>query len=153
VAAVALGGAVRRLVQIIFVLVTWCALSARAEYYLCTTEASTGLAYDEATKAWRPATFRKADKYIFRKSSTAQSGWEVVRDGFESPLFPCDNDFDPKQILQCRGVPQYFLNRKTLRFMRVYWMGYWSDDLAAGGAASAQGRDTPSIEIGTCVVK
>ena len=112
--------------------------------YLCVSDFSTGFRYDKEAKRWGPATFRPSEKYLVSQKS-ANDKWQVKPVGTDYPMAYCDKGFNESDILICDGVQEFRFNRKLLRFVSVYMLGYYV--LPSDGQ---EGGDTPNLIIGTC---
>lgn len=130
--------------------------AAHAESYFCTTTMQAGLTYDKATKQWSSARFVAKAKLVLRRpnadedklSGTPKPLWIVVKHGANDliPAAWCPKDFD-EDNLYCQGIGTEFkFNRKKLRFLTTYEVGYWS--WIEG--ISKEGEDTPAIGGGPC---
>jgi hypothetical protein len=127
-----------------------CLISTAAladESYLCMGEHATGFAFKEKTKTWSTARFQE-NKYIVKKSTDPLYKWEVFDFGKDFPISMCENDFNDSGNIFCEGVTQFRMNKEKLRFLYIYPFGYWSDNEKQ--KLFKEGRNTPSMEIGTC---
>ena len=116
-----------------------------ADSYLCVAEQTTGFSYDAAKKAWRSADFRSEKKIAITRAAKKAGVLEAKEVGDSRPGAVCEQDFNEAGNLFCSGVFDLRFNRRQLRFLYVYPIGYWSD-----GAASREGENTPALAIGRC---
>lgn len=76
--------------------------------------------------------------------------YQVTQVGENEPTFWCKYDFNSYGLLHWQGIlgiGDFKFNKKNLRFMRAYIVGYIN--VIPGGTAKESG-DTPMIEIGKC---
>lgn len=116
-----------------------------ADSYLCVAEMTTGFTYDANKKAWRSADFRSEKKLAITRSKNKPYAWEAKEVGDSRPAASCENDFNEAGNLFCTGVFDLRFNRRQLRFLYAYPIGYWSD-----GAGAREGENTPAMAIGRC---
>lgn len=140
---------------------------ADVEQYICTSELSGGLRWDNEAKRWTEASFRPDLKFLFTVSSIPDAATRefssrlrrvnVKQFGASSLSDVCVSSTplvvseDPKDIyidgdytLSCAKATEYFkLNLKALRFMMIYPHGYIDGQDRSG--------NTPMINVGTCV--
>jgi hypothetical protein len=115
----------------------------------------TGFAYRNGE--WWERSFKPDDKFIVRPArefnqdsvvsivlGIPKAKWGVVRLGEEEATASCEHDFDAGDRLYCGGGFDVFrMNRKTLRFLHAYLLGYWD------GTPGAE-TGTPAVAIGKC---
>jgi NAD-dependent DNA ligase len=82
------------------------------------------------------------DKYLLSKSSKGE--WQWKNFGKEGSL-TCDGEINEYGYLNCNGSEQISFNKKNLRFMLIYKVGYLNK-----GILGNEGEDTPRMDIGTC---
>lgn len=124
-------------------------IEARAsDTYLCLTEQTTGFSFDSARKTWKSADFGSAKKIAITRSKAKSYAWDAREVGDSQPGATCENDFNDAGNLFCSGVFELRFNRRQLRFLYVYPIGYWSDGDGKGSAR--EGENTPAMAIGTC---
>lgn len=116
-----------------------------ADTYLCVAEMTTGFNYDANKKAWRSADFRSDKKFAISRSKTKAYAWEAKEVGDARPAATCEKDFNEAGNLFCSGVFDLRFNRRQLRFLYAYPIGYWSD-----GTGAREGENTPAMAIGRC---
>ncbi len=126
-----------------------CGASA-SDSYLCLAEMTTGFSYDAAKKSWKSADFRSEKKIAITRAKQKPYAWEAKEVGDSRPAAICEQDFNEAGNLFCSGVFDLRFNKRQLRFLYVYPIGYWSDD--ASGAASKEGANTPALALGKCRV-
>ena len=119
-----------------------------AESYLCVAELTTGFTYDNGKKAWKSADFRSEKKIAVTRARQKPYVWEAKEVGDSRPAAVCEQDFNEAGNLFCSGVFDLRFNKRQLRFLYVYPIGYWSDD--SSGAPSKEGANTPALAIGRC---
>lgn len=125
------------------------ATAAMAEgSYLCVAEKTTGFTYDAASKAWKSADFRSEKKIAITRAKQKPYAWEAKEVGDSRPAAVCEQDFNEAGNLFCSGVFDLRFNKRQLRFLYVYPIGYWSDDNHV--APSKEGANTPALAIGRC---
>src|SRR5690606_3924058 len=115
------------------------------DQYLCISEQSTG--FSPSSNKWQPASFNvDNERFVLRRkreSDTIETTWLVVALGKNWPTAVCDDDFTEYGWLYCSGLGyEWRINRKSLRFMYWYYMGYVRGEEDTG--------DTPNITIGKC---
>ena len=111
--------------------------------YLCIPDLSTGFAYRKNLDKWTTTTFDVSkDKYLLSKSSKGE--WQWKNFGKEGSL-TCDGEINEYGYLNCNGSEQISFNKKNLRFMLIYKVGYLNK-----GILGNEGEDTPRMDIGTC---
>lgn len=112
--------------------------------YLCIPDLATGFSYQKNLDKWKISTFDVAkNKYILTKSNTNKWEWKIF--GEEYSNVNCDNTFSEHGYLNCNGFEQIQFNKKNLRFMKIYRIGYVNK-----GIGGIEGEDTPNMEIGKC---
>lgn len=111
--------------------------------YLCIPDLSTGFVYRKNLDKWTTTTFDVSkDKYLLSKSSNGM--WQWKNFGKENSI-ECDGEFSKNGYLNCNKFEQVTFNKRNLRFIKVYNVGYVNK-----GIIGNEGEDTPSMEIGTC---
>lgn len=126
-----------------------CNVSA-SDSYLCVAEQTTGFTFDATKKTWKSADFRSEKKIAITRSKHKPYAWEAKEVGDSRPGAGCDSDFNEAGNLFCSGVFDLRFNKRQLRFLYVYPIGYWSDDDSKG--ATREGNNTPALAIGKCRV-
>ena len=121
---------------------------AATESYLCVAELTTGFTYDGAKKTWKSADFRSDKKLAISRAKQKPYAWEAKEVGDSRPGAVCDKDFNEAGNLFCTGVFDLRFNKRQLKFLYVYPIGYWSDDNSTG--ISREGANTPALAIGKC---
>lgn len=126
--------------------------SAHAEGWLCVSESSTGFAFDSTSKSWQRSGFKANDRYVIRPNRKDGLTWEVAQLGEydDLPISECGVRPNEVGILICEGSGNEFrINTRSLRFIHVYWPGYWTYDPNIPFLKN-EGGDTPSMSIGKC---
>ena len=150
-----------------------------ADSYLCIAEHTVGFTFDKERKLWRSQIFMPNDKYLiteasesvkqyyeqlYKKNSTAlpHSFKEVVwvqKDfGIKNDQgAACDGDFDEAGIIICKGIYDFRMNKRTMRFLNIAPLGYWNiksgppENIAEiFGFMAEEGKFTPAMSIGRC---
>ncbi len=116
-----------------------------ADSYLCVAEMTTGFTYDATKKMWRSADFRSEKKIAITRAKSKSYQWEAKEVGDARPAAICEKDFNEAGNLFCTGVFDLRFNRRQLRFLYAYPIGYWSD-----GVGAREGENTPAMAIGRC---
>ena len=116
--------------------------------YLCVAEMTTGFTYDATKKSWKSADFRSEKKLAITRAKQKPYAWEAKEVGDSRPAATCERDFNEAGNLFCSGVFDLRVNKRQLRFLYVYPIGYWSDD--SGNPAYREGDNTPALAIGKC---
>jgi hypothetical protein len=117
--------------------------------YLCVPTISVGFTLNKTTGLWRPANFSvSGTRYLLKKQPV---GWAWSEFGATGPADKCD-DVNQGGYIDCHGlVMNIMFDQKTLRFQEIQPFGYvgglWR---MMPGTESAEGADTPFIEIGSC---
>ncbi len=122
--------------------------ASAADSYLCIAEQTTGFAFDAGKKTWKSADFRSEKKIAITRSKQKPYAWEAKEVGDSRPGSSCESDFNEAGNLFCSGVFDLRFNKRQLRFLYVYPIGYWSDDDSKG--PSKEGANTPALAIGKC---
>lgn len=125
------------------------------ESYLCVADKATGFDFNKTRNEWVQANFRPTNKYVLARSKQPNFAWEVKDFGQTVSSAECRNSFNEVGNLFCSGLggSDFRFNRNSLRYMKVYLIGYWNDGNPADRASVqlfAEGDNTPSIEIGKC---
>jgi hypothetical protein len=130
--------------------------------YHCVVEMSAGLGFDRTSKKWFATTFRVDQKFVLRMkyggSRMAKvTGEEVQVSDYDITITDAGTDFDrpcshnQKMAtihdddggFRCGTITEdFFVNIKTLRFLRIYPLGYVS--------GQDNHDNTPSVSGGTC---
>lgn len=111
--------------------------------YLCIPDLSTGFVYRKNLDKWATTTFDVSkNKYLLSKSSNGL--WQWKNFGKELSI-NCKGEIDEYGYLICNGMEQITFNKKSLRFIKIYKVGYVNK-----GIVGNEGEDTPSMDIGTC---
>lgn len=119
-----------------------------ADSYLCVADLTTGFSYDGAKKKWKSADFRSDKKLVISRGKQKTHAWEAKEVGDSLPGATCEKDFNDAGNLFCSGVFDLRFNSRSLRFLYVYPIGYWSDGDKPG--MSREGDNTPAVAIGKC---
>ena len=129
---------------------------ANAESYLCVAEYVTGFQFITAEKEWQQRNFRATDKYLVKpnKDESVKGKWIVSRIGEQGPFAFCEYGFTSSGALRCDGnFGEFKMNKKSLRFLRPYIVGYWTDAIPGEQDGTfVEGENTPTIGIGKCSV-
>lgn len=127
---------------------------AKAESYLCVEEQSTGYQFNKSRKIWQQTSFKPTGKYLVKPNTDAthKGKWIVTEIGRADPSYRSEYDFTSTGALRCEGlVGEFMMNRKSLRFLRTYSLGYWTDAILGEAEGSfVEGHNTPLISIGQC---
>jgi len=126
--------------------------------YHCVVEMSAGLAFDGASKKWSAAALRVDQKFVLRMKyggSHIEEGKQVsdyditITDAGTDFDRPCSNNqkmitiHDDDGGFRCGTITEdLVVNIKTLRFLRIYPLGYVS--------GQDNNDNTPSVSGGTC---
>jgi hypothetical protein len=127
-----------------------------ADSYLCIADLSTGFRFDSDTKRWVSTSFKPIQKFIVsRRKADSPWGkeykWLVTQVGDTAPASLCNLDFDQSGNLICFGFTEFRMNNKNLRFLSIYVMGYWMDNVdTPWGLTRKEGDDAPAMSIGKC---
>jgi hypothetical protein len=116
--------------------------------YICLVDKASGFSFNKGTRAWNGTHFNPSDKYLVKRSQPPDA-WEVTKVGQDIAMSSCKNDFNDYGYLFCEGIQPFRMNRKNLRFLTAYLIGYVHDGLGSTGLGP-EGSNTPSIEIGKC---
>ena len=135
-----------RLSGLLSLSLTLCVIpSARAAdqpSYICVVDQMTG--FKASGDVWHLTNFKPDGKYVVRPAKgdeLKQGNWVVSEIGEEYATANCADFNEYGWLTQCEGFEEFRFNRKTLRFLTAYLVGYVGE-----GAIS----DTPSIAIGKC---
>jgi len=130
-------------------------IPVNAESYLCITEHSTGFKYNKNTKEWASVKFKTDSKYIVSRAPNNKLyedyKWVVQKHGTKSIPIWCEKDFSDNGFISCAdiiGMTEFEMNNESLRFHTFYSVGYVLTQKQID--ESADGGDTPNIEIGKC---
>lgn len=126
--------------------------SALAQSYVCAVDAATGFAYDKATRQWKSADFKPDSKYVISRTKEQSHAWQVTETGASVPTAFCEKGFTDDGELGCSGLGyEFFFNRKSMRFLKAYMIGYWNEEsMRAISPKRREGDDTPALLIGRC---
>lgn len=119
-----------------------------ADSYVCLAELTTGFSFDAGKNKWKSTDFRSEKKLVISRVKQKSYAWEAKEVGDSRPGATCEQDFNEAGNLFCSGVFDLRFNNRTLRFLYVYPIGYWSDDARVG--MSREGANTPALAIGKC---
>jgi len=132
---------------------------AATDSYICVAESATGFKFEKQLKQWSPTAFKTSDKFIVRRPKAEElklvknASWVVMKVGSDMPNSVCTKDFNEYGFLFCEGFEKFDMNRKSLRFLSAYLIGYVGDSIpgeSSGDKRMAEGSNTPSLQIGTC---
>lgn len=125
-----------------------------AEDYICASDHVAGFAFDRDTKQWRATSFRADEKFLIKSSPKEDRAqgiyFTVTKTGSSRPDFVCERDFGTYGSLTCGGFGQFKFNKRTLRFMSTYTIGYTDEGLGIGNLNMQEGSNTPAMSIGRC---
>src|SRR5688572_25953246 len=121
--------------SVMFLSIAFVASSAQAqsESYLCVADQSTGFKFHKPAKQWRQTQFNTDEKFIIRRPNADDKRlyganppkWVVVRVGSKHPAAVCNEEFSEVGALLCQGFEDFRFNRKNLRYISTYTVGYW----------------------------
>lgn len=117
--------------------------------YVCVTEMATGFKFNKATSSWGVTGFKAAQQYLVKRVAEKGITWSITVVGHQSAMAHCENDFSDQGFLLCRGYQEFRMNKKNLRFLTAYLIGYVTDATGAP-VLGPEGSNTPSLEIGKC---
>ena len=119
---------------------------------VCVMDLAAGLAFDKVTKEWKSTTFAPKEKFVVSKSTNPNAKWEIKALGSSNESAWCKDDYSNSGQLTCTGIFQnYYINRKSLRFIHTYYAGYWNEESASKFSPNrVEGNDTPMVAAGTC---
>jgi hypothetical protein len=121
---------------------------AGAQSWVCVADHATGFKYDG--NKWNAAHFKTDEKFLVTKSDNPKTAkWVVKKVGESFPTAFCEEDFTPSGALRCSGFEEFRFNKKNLRFMSLYAIGYVTDGIGLE-ALGKEGQNTPALTIGTC---
>jgi hypothetical protein len=127
---------------------------ASAETYVCVVDQATGFYFNRAQKTWQQTSFKVTQKYLVKPNVDASIAgkWVVVEFGRSAPTAVCEYDFTSTGALRCNGLGgEFVMNRKNLRFLVSYLLGYWTDAIPGEEAGTfVEGENTPLISLGKC---
>ena len=138
----------RRSLCALLVTLTLTASALASESYVCITEMTTGFNFDAKADRWKNAVFRSEKKIAITRAVKKPYAWEAKEVGDTRPSATCEQDFNDAGNLFCSGIFDLRFNKRHLRFLYVYPIGYWSDDKAS--PTTREGVNTPAMAIGTC---
>lgn len=121
---------------------------AKSTSYLCVAESAVGFSFDKATKDWGRANFKAESKYVLSMQSDEKKGWEVKEIG-ESRGTECEGGFSEHGFIECKGLIDFQMNNKSLRYIIVHKYGYVVKEYPDDGLFK-EGSLTPYLEIGKC---
>lgn len=116
--------------------------------YLCVAENAAGFSFDESTKNWGYANFKAESKYVLSNQSGEKEGWEVKEIG-KSRGTECEGGFNESGFIGCKGLIDFQMNNKSLRYIIVHKYGYVVSEYSDDGLFK-EGSITPYLEIGKC---
>ena len=125
-------------------------ISIAADSYLCVADKSVGFRYNEQSKKWVEAIFDVTDvKYIITTSEPlidnekiSNRAWAIKNLGDEYPFAYSNENFSNNDSIIIKAGYEFFIDKKSLRYLKVYNQGYWS--------GKDNNKDTPYLEIGKC---
>ncbi len=127
---------------------------ASAESYLCVEDHATGFEFNHNKKAWQAKFFTSNQKYLVKPNAdpSLKGKWIVSEIGTSVPFAWSEYDFTSTGALRCEGsLGEFAMNRKNLRFVRTFIVGYWTDAIPGEQEGTfAEGKNTPNIAIGKC---
>ena len=130
---------------------------ASAESYLCVEEQTTGFRFDTGTKQWQQSNFRSDRKFLVKPNTdpSLKGKWIVWQSGEFLPYAWSESDFTSTGALKGEGhFGEFAMNRKSLRFLRTYVWGYWTDAIPGEpDDRPLEEMRTPQIGIGTCTLE
>lgn len=122
--------------------------AADEQSYLCVAEQSTGFSFKNGS--WQSTGFKADDKYVIKPVSAEftktmpNAKWIVVPLGDVAPMSVCGEFNENGWLQSCGGFVQFSFNRKTLKFLSAYMIGYvYTED-------GKENANTPSLTIGKC---
>lgn len=129
--------------------------ASAAETFICVADYAAGLAFDKAAKKWKSAIFDPREKLLLSKATPeeAKKGavWVVKETGSTVPRFVCNEDFNEAGYIYCRGFGDFRFNRKNLRFISTYMIGFVTDGIESPNSIFGnEGENTPSLSAGRC---
>jgi len=140
----------------ILLLLTALPALANAESYLCVEGQVTGFNFNTKGNNWEKSGFHADHKYFVKPNSdtSLKAKWIVTQSGATVPYASSQDDFASTGALKLDGMGgQFLMNKKSLRFVRTYILGYWTDAIPGEEAGSfVEGKNTPVITIGSCAV-
>ena len=143
------------------------AIQAHAQSWICLEEMATGLYLNESTNKWEIANFRPTEKYLVAPipEQINSDSPEVIPYGIKSfgegyNKYSCKEgfflntniseteqpDYMKIDILNCKGIGDFKFDRRSLRFLRTYPVGY----IRKNEDGTENGNDTPLVAVGTC---
>jgi hypothetical protein len=122
--------------------------------YVCVEDLATGFSFDRSQKQWKSVDFKPNSKYLISRSRDSSRIWEIKEMGSSAPTAFCEKDFSDSGQIRCNGIGKEFLfNRKSLRFLATYTVGFWNEDALRSFVPNRnEGDDTPTLIIGRCNV-
>ncbi len=128
------------------------------ESYFCAVEHSGGVKYNKQEKVWEAVVFNDDRKVLVTKAIPGHydlfdgSAWVVKRLGDQVATGFCRLDFNEHDILHCvMPAGEFKFNRKNMRFLLSYTVGYWNDTISeTGKGKGTEGDDSPYISVGRC---
>jgi hypothetical protein len=131
-----------------------CVSATASTSYVCVVDMATGFAFNKSHKQWECMHFNADTKYLLSQSTEEKYAWVVKEVGSRStiPEAVCVDDFNDVGHLFCEGLLSEFrINKKNLRFLLVYPVGYWNDNREGMTTElRPEGTDTPYMAIGKC---
>ena len=125
--------------------------TAWAESYLCVSDLSTGFYFHQGSNTWSNVQFTADEKFIVGREANSDN-WVIRQIGFKYPIVDCANDFSDLGALDCHGgLNEFRMNKRNLRFLWVYAVGYWTNVVpGTPNEVLEEGSDTPRLTIGKC---
>ncbi len=110
------------------------------ETWVCVEEQATGFIFDKASRTWQPSVLIAQRRLVLQLDQGAPRTWFVTEPRRRESSYWCPSGWINDEI-SCSGVMgQFWMNRKTRRFMYVYKWGFLDGDTP----------DTPNLTIGKC---
>ncbi len=113
--------------------------------YICVLDKLTGFSYEN--ESWVQSNFTPDPKFVVRRPTRQYSRpikWEVARLGNGHASIWCEDDFNEADNLFCEGIGEFRMNRKTLRLVYIYPIGYIKFE------SGQENANNPAIGIGRC---
>lgn len=110
------------------------------ETYVCVEEQATGFIFDKARRTWQPSVLIAERRLVLQLDQGTPRTWFVTEPRRRESSYWCPSGWINDEITCAGAMGQFWMNRKTRRFMYVYKWGYLDGDTP----------DTPNLTIGTC---
>jgi len=95
-----------------------------------------GFTFDRTARQWRGASFKTDGKFVVTHSKKPSFVWEVKEIGSTYWTLICKKEFSNNGEVHCDGLGgQFFFNRKSMRFLATYTIGYWNEETLAQQSA------------------